>query len=54
MKGIRLKLMKKSHYYKRDYLIHMKMRQNNIFPAHTVCRRESLIFDIELTGHHDT
>ena len=21
-------------------------------PAHTFCRRESLIFDIELTGHH--
>ena len=29
IKGIRLKLMKKS-CYKRDHLIHLKMRQNNI------------------------
>ena len=50
--GIWLMLMKESYYYNRNYLKHPKGKAEQYSPAHTVCRRESLIFDFHLTGHH--
>ena len=49
----RANINKEESFYKRDHLIYRSEDESEQYsPARTVHRRESLIFDFELTGHH--